>query len=105
VVEAARDRKAEDIVVLNVAELTSFTDVFVIASGRSERQVQSIADAIVLRAAAAGRKPIGVEGYTAGRWVLVDLGDVVVHAFLPDEREVYRLERLWGDAPVVLNLP
>ena len=104
-VEAALDRKAEDIVVLDLAALAGFTDVFVIASGRSERQVQAIADAIVQRATAAGRKPIGVEGYHAGRWVLVDLGDVVVHAFLPDEREIYRLERLWGDAPVVLKLP
>ena len=104
-VEAALDRKAEDIVVMDLAGLTDFTDVFVIASGRSEHQVRAIADAVVQRAAAEGRNPIGIEGYTAGRWVLVDLGDVIVHAFLPDEREVYRLERLWGDAPVVLRLP
>jgi len=88
-----------------VSSLTQVTDVFVIASGRSERQVQAIADGIVEKAVGAGRKPVGVEGYTAGRWILVDLSDVVVHVFLPEEREVYRLERLWGDAPVVLRIP
>lgn len=88
-----------------MSALTQVTDVFVIASGRSERQVQAIADGIVEKAAGAGRKPVGVEGYTAGRWILVDLSDVVVHVFLPEEREVYRLERLWGDAPVVLRIP
>ncbi len=88
-----------------MSTLTQVTDVFVIASGRSERQVQAIADGIVEKASGAGRKPVGVEGYTAGRWILVDLSDVVVHVFLPEEREVYRLERLWGDAPVVLRIP
>ncbi len=104
VVEAAGDRKAEDILVLNVSELTSIADLFVICTGRSERQVQAIADAVREKAEEAGRLPLGVEGYAAGRWVLVDLGDVVVHAFVPDERHLYRLERLWGDAPVVLRI-
>ena len=104
VVEAASDKKGEDILVLNVSEVTTIADLFVIVSGRGERQVQSIADAIVENAKAAGRQPYGVEGYSAGRWVLIDLGDVVVHAFVPEERELYRLERLWGDAPVVLRI-
>jgi len=104
VVDAAGDKKAEDILVLNVSEVTTITDLFVIVSGRGERQVQAIADAIVEKAKAAGRQPYGVEGYNAGRWVLIDLGDVVVHAFVPEERELYRLERLWGDAPVVLRI-
>ncbi len=104
VVEAASDKKAEDILVLNVSEVTTIADLFVICSGRGERQVQGIADGIVEKAKAAGRQPIGVEGYSAGRWVLIDLGDVVVHAFVPEERELYRLERLWGDAPVVLRI-
>ena len=104
VVEAASDKKAEDILVLNVSEVTTIADLFVLCSGRSERQVQSIADAIVEKAKAAGRQPFGVEGYNAGRWVLIDLGDVVVHAFVPEERQLYRLERLWGDAPVVLRI-
>ncbi len=104
VVDAASDKKAEDILVLNVSEVTTIADLFVIVSGRGERQVQAIADEIVEKAKAAGRQPVGIEGYTAGRWVLIDLGDVVVHAFVPEEREFYRLERLWGDAPVVLRI-
>jgi ribosome-associated protein len=104
VVDAASDKKAEDILVLNVSEVTTIADLFVIVSGRGERQVQAIADAIVEKAKAAGRQPYGIEGYNAGRWVLIDLGDVVVHAFVPEERELYRLERLWGDAPVVLRI-
>jgi len=104
VVDAASDKKAEDILVLNVSEVTTIADLFVLCSGRGERQVQAIADAIVEKAKAAGRQPIGVEGYSAGRWVLIDLGDVVVHAFVPEERQLYRLERLWGDAPVVLRI-
>lgn len=104
VVDAASDKKAEDILVLNVSEVTTFTDLFVICSGRGERQVQAIADAIVEKAKEAGRQPVGIEGYDAGRWVLIDLGDVVAHVFVPDERQLYRLERLWGDAPVVLRI-
>ena len=104
VVDAAGDKKAEDILVLNVSEVTTIADLFVLCSGRGERQVQSIADAIVEKAKAAGRKPVGVEGYDAGRWVLIDLGDVIAHVFVPEERSLYRLERLWGDAPVVLRI-
>ncbi|HZP96673.1 MAG TPA: ribosome silencing factor [Candidatus Limnocylindria bacterium] len=104
VVDAASDKKAEDILVLNVSEVTTIADLFVICSGRGERQVQAIADAIVEKAKAAGRQPIGVEGYNAGRWILIDLGDVVTHVFVPEERALYRLERLWGDAPVVLRI-
>ena len=104
VVDAASDKKAEDILVLNVSEVTTIADLFVIVSGRGERQVQAIADEIVEKAKAAGRQAVGIEGYTAGRWILIDLGDVVVHAFVPEEREFYRLERLWGDAPVVLRI-
>ncbi|MGH2499563.1 MAG: ribosome silencing factor [Candidatus Limnocylindria bacterium] len=104
VVEAASDKKAEDLVVLNVSEVTTIADLFVILSGRGERSVQAIADSIVEKATERGRRPFGVEGYAAGRWVLIDLGDVVVHAFVPEERDLYRLERLWGDAPVVLRV-
>lgn len=89
---------------LNVSEVSTIADLFVICSGRGERQVQAIADGIVERAKAAGRVPVGVEGYASGRWVLIDLGDVIVHAFVPEERELYKLERLWGDAPVVLKI-
>ena len=102
--EAATDKKAEDILVMNVSEVTTIADLFVLCSGRGERQVQAIADGIVEKAKAAGRAPIGVEGYGSGRWILIDLGDVVVHAFVPEERDLYKLERLWGDAPVVLKI-
>ncbi|HEV2249911.1 MAG TPA: ribosome silencing factor [Candidatus Limnocylindria bacterium] len=104
VVEAATGKKAEDVLVMNVAEVTTIADFFVLCSGRGERQVQAIADGIVETAKAAGRVPVGVEGYSSGRWVLIDLGDVVVHAFVPEERDLYNLERLWGDAPVVLKI-
>ena len=86
-----------------MSEVTSIADFFVICTGRSERQVKSIADGIVEKVASSGRS-VSVEGYAGGQWVLVDLGDVVVHAFMPEERERYRLERLWGDAPVVLKI-
>src|SRR4029079_1141668 len=104
VVDAAGDKKAEDILVLNVSEITTIADLFVICTGRRERQVQALADAVREEAIEAGRRPVGVEGYNGGRWVLIDLGDVVVHAFVPEERQLYRLERLWGDAPVVLRI-
>ena len=89
---------------LNVSEVSTIADLFVICSGRGERQVQAIADSIVERAKDAGRVPVGVEGYASGRWVLIDLGDVIVHAFVPEERDLYKLERLWGDAPGVLTI-
>ncbi len=103
-VEAASDKKAEDILVLNVSEVTSIADLFILCSGRGERQAQSIAAGIVEAAKTAGRTPVGVEGHSGGRWILVDLGDVIVHVFVPEERELYNLERLWGDAPVVLKI-
>jgi ribosome-associated protein len=104
IVEAASEKKAEDIIVLNVSEVTTIADLFVICSARNERQAQSIVDEIVEKAKAAGQQPFGLEGYGGGRWILIDLSDVVVHVFVPEERELYRLERLWGDAPVVLRI-
>jgi ribosome-associated protein len=100
-VEAARERNAEDVLVLDVSELTSFADTFVVASGSSDRNVRAIVDAVVEAAARLGDRPLGIEGYTEGRWVLVDLVDVIVHVFLPAVREEYDLERLYADAPVV----
>src|SRR5436305_5299249 len=97
VVDAAGDKKAEDILVLNVSELTTIADLFVICTGRGERQVQAIADAVREKATLAGGPPIGGEGDNAGRWGVIDLGDVVVHAFVSGGRQLYRLQRLWGD--------
>ena len=102
--DTAADKKANDVVLLNVSELTTIADYFVICSGTSDRQVQSIAQAIVETGEQEGRRPIGVEGLSAARWVLVDFGDVIAHVFTPDERDYYRLERLWGDAPVVVRV-
>jgi ribosome-associated protein len=97
--EAALDRKAERVVVLDVSGLTSFTEAFVIASGTSDRHVRAVADAVVERAAALGREPLGVEGLEGGEWVLIDLDEVIVHVFQGEKREHYDLERLWADAP------
>lgn len=104
IVDVASEKKASDIVLLNVAELTTMADFFVICSGASERQVQAVAEALIAAGEAAGRAPLGVEGLRTARWVLVDFGDVIAHVFTPDERSYYRLERLWGDAPIVVAL-
>ena len=96
---AAEDLKAERLVALDVRELTSFADTFIVATGNSDRHARSIADAVIEAAKAAGERPVGVEGYDEGRWVLIDLGDVIVHIFQADVREDYDLERLWSDAP------
>ena len=100
--QAASDKKAEDIVVLDVAALLVVTDYFVICTGRNDRQVKTIADEVETRLRTEmGVKPIGREGVREARWVLLDFGDVVVHIFQPAERDFYRLEKLWGDAPRV----
>jgi ribosome-associated protein len=99
--EAALERKAGDVVAMDVSALTSFTDAFVIATGTSDRHVKAVADAVVERASGLGRKPLGVEGYEGGEWVLIDLDDVIVHVFRGEKREQFDLERLWGDAPLL----
>ena len=101
IVEAALERSAEDPLTLEIRELTSFADAFVLLTGRSDRQVRAIADAIEKRLKEAGDPPIGIEGFGQGRWVLLDCGDVVVHVFELAVRELYALERLWSDAPVL----
>jgi ribosome-associated protein len=101
VVAAARDRKAEDMKVLHVGEVTHFTDYFLLCSGTNTRQVQAIADGVEERLRPRKRRPLNVEGYQAGQWVLLDYGDFVMHVFLQERRRFYGLERLWGDAPDV----
>jgi ribosome-associated protein len=96
---ALEDLKAVDATFLDVRHLTTVTDTMVVASGRSDRHVRAIAGEIVIQAKKAGFRPIGVEGQQSGDWVLVDLGDVVVHVMLPRVREFYNLEKLW-DMPV-----
>jgi len=100
-VAAALDRKAYDLVVLDTAALTSVADYFVICSGRSDTQVQAIADAIAHDGAERGLRPLAIEGREQGRWALLDYGDVVVHVFYTPVREFYHLERLWVRAPRV----
>jgi ribosome silencing factor RsfS/YbeB/iojap len=100
VLAALDDLKARDIREIDVRDKSSVTDLLVVASGTSSRHVKSIADEVVKKAKQAGLPPIGVEGQREAEWVLVDLGDVVVHVMLPRTREFYGLERLWtvGDA-------
>jgi ribosome-associated protein len=98
---AALDRKAYDLVVLETGNVSSVADYFIICSGRSDTQVQAIADGIDDHLRAQGVRPIAVEGRTHGQWVLLDYGDVVVHVFYVPVRRFYDLERLWARAPQV----
>jgi ribosome-associated protein len=100
-VSAADDRKAVDLKVLHLGKVTDFTDYFMICSGTSERQVQAIADAVQEKLRENKSRPLHVEGYNRGHWVLLDYGDLVVHVFQEEPRRYYALERLWGDAPEV----
>lgn len=104
IVEIASDKKGNDIVMLRTAELTTMADFFVICSGRSDRQVQALAGAIVEELREDGIRPIGTEGLASSRWVLLDYGSVIVHVFAPEERDYYGLERLWGKAAQVVRV-
>jgi ribosome-associated protein len=100
-IRAALDKKALDVVVLDVGPLTSIADYLVVCSGRSDRQVQSIAQAVEDAVGAEGERPISIEGMQRGQWVLLDCVDVIVHVFYQPVREFYDLERLWEHAPRV----
>jgi ribosome-associated protein len=95
----ALDKKACDLVVLDVREHTSIADYFILCSGRSDRQVQSIAQGLQDNAAEEGFKPFAVEGTQRGHWVLMDFSDVIVHIFYEPVRQFYDLDGLWGHAP------
>ena len=99
IVDAALDKKAEDVLALDVRELVSFADSFVIATGGSDRHVRSIVEGIDEALRERGERPLGIEGAEEGRWVLIDCDDAVVHVFQRDVRQHYDLERLWSDAP------
>ena len=98
---AADSRKAEDIVVLDVQQLSSVADHFLICSGASDRQVRAITDAIAEELTQHGEKPLAMEGYQKGTWILIDCADLIVHVFDDDTRRFYGLERLWYRAPRV----
>jgi ribosome-associated protein len=105
VVEALEDVKGHDICVFNTARLPSMFERVVIASGDSNRQVKALADRVQERVRELGARVYGVEGASSGEWVLVDLGDVVVHIMHPTVRDFYNLEEIWGGKPVRLNSP
>jgi len=101
VVDALEDMKADNISVLDVKARTSVTDYMVIASGTSNRHVKSLADNVVSEVKEHGGKPLGIEGGASTDWVLVDLGEIVVHVMMPATRSFYDLERFWRDGPDV----
>ncbi len=97
-ITAALEKKAQDIVVLDLSKASAFTDFFVICTGANARQVQAIASAVEEALRKAGTRPALIEGYARAEWVLIDCFDVIFHIFLPATREFYALERLWGGA-------
>jgi ribosome-associated protein len=97
-IAAAEDKKAVDLVVLDLRKASAFADYFLIASGTNTRQVRAIADAVLESLAADGVKPAHVEGYDRSEWILLDYFDFIVHVFAPETRVFYGLERLWGNA-------
>jgi ribosome-associated protein len=97
-VGAAEDKKAADLVVLDLRKAAGFTDFFVIVSGMNPRQVRAIADAVMEALAGDGVKPAHLEGYDRSEWILIDYFDFIVHVFAPETRAFYGLERLWGSA-------
>jgi ribosome-associated protein len=98
-VNAALEKKAKELVILNVKEISAFADYFIICSGTSDRQVRAVAAAIQEKLKTAEIMPLGIEGEPAGQWVLMDYDDVIIHIFLEPIRTFYDLERLWSEAP------
>ena len=104
IVDAAEDKKAADIVLLDVSALTSMADYFVVCSGGSERQLGAIADGVSEKLRDEGVRPIGREGGPGSHWTLLDFGSVIVHVFAPPERDYYQLERLWSKAKTIIRV-
>ena len=100
VVDTLGEVKGQDIVKLDVSKMTTVTDYMVVASGNSNRHVKALAKAVAEKAKAAGRRPGGIEGEEGREWVVLDLGDTLVHVMLPRVREFYNLEKLWSLSPV-----
>jgi ribosome-associated protein len=104
IVDLAADKKASDVVLLDVRAQTTVTDYFVVCSGASERQLGAIADGIAEGLKDSGIVPIGREGGPTAHWSLLDYGSVIVHVMAPQERDYYALEKLWSDAPLLLRV-
>ena len=104
VVDAATEKKASDIIVLDLRTRTDLTDYFMICSGRSKVQVQAIADNILERSYRSPFKVHALEGHSTGNWIILDLGDLMAHVFHHETRSHYDLERLWGDVPVIAEM-
>jgi len=98
---AADSKQGDDLVALDVSGPLPLTDVFLLVTGRNERNVQAIASEVEERMIEAGAKPLRREGRAEGRWILLDFGDIVVHVFHEEERLFYSLERLWKDCPAI----
>lgn len=103
--DAMDSKQARDIVILDVGDLLGIVDVFVIASGTSKRQVRTLMEEVDVELERYGRSPLRLEGKDTAEWVLLDYGDLAVHIFQPEARDLYSLERLWGDAPRVAWTP
>jgi ribosome-associated protein len=104
-VDTLEDKKAEDIILLDLQGLCSFTDYFVICTGASERQLEALVEGVGEAARRKHRlKPPRVQGHAAGGWMLVDFGDVIIHAFASDQRRRYKLEELWHEAKVIVRI-
>jgi ribosome-associated protein len=99
--KAAIEKKAIDIVMLDLRELSNFTDYFLIMSGNSDRHTQALAQEIIKKMEESGYNPLGIEGFNKGHWILLDFGEVIIHIFFEPIRTYYDLEGLWIDAPRV----
>ncbi|HEV8634755.1 MAG TPA: ribosome silencing factor [Chloroflexota bacterium] len=104
IVDVASDRQAQDVVLLDISQIASFADYFVICSGTSERQLKAIVDNVTETLEREGFHAVHTEGAPSSGWVLIDYGSVIVHVFAPEERDYYRLERLWGEAPTIVRV-
>ncbi|HVM29798.1 MAG TPA: ribosome silencing factor [Candidatus Limnocylindrales bacterium] len=104
IVELAADKKANDVVLLEIGQLTALADYFVICSAPSERQLGAIADGVIEGLREEGVRPIGREGSAGAHWLLIDYGSVILHVMGTPEREFYQLERLWAEAPLLLRV-
>ncbi len=99
IVEALEDKKGRDVVALDVTAISDVTDFMIVASGTSNRHVKALVDQVVASASSAGVVPLGVEGRETHEWVLVDMGDALVHVMQAEARDFYELERLWSELP------